>query len=370
MDFRPELIVSRKTEKAQRKSGMARIPLPTIFLLMATAAAGCSLSKQSVEQKESPVLRLNGSAFGTTWSLIVTSPPAELNQAALQTQIDSVLQRIDKQISTYRPDSEISQFNASQSTDWFAVSPEIAKLVEQSGRLSEITNGAFDVTVNPLVKLWKFGPSRKTTATLEIPSAEAIKECMEKVGYRKLLTRHETPALKKSNPQLSIDLSSIGEGHALDSIGSLLEARGLKNYLVELGGEVRARGRGPRGTFWRAGIERPEHLGRDIECAVELQNSGLATSGNYRNFYVINGKRYAHIIDARTGHPVEHNLAAASVIATESAHAGILSTAMMALGPDDALALAKRENIAVLLLVRKDSTFEERTTPGFDKIRK
>ncbi|HYG74367.1 MAG TPA: FAD:protein FMN transferase [Planctomycetota bacterium] len=350
------------------------------LLLLLLLFTGCGAPKQTAPQfnsasqlkpplPELPSMEWSGRAFGTTYSIVITSPPPAVKQDDLSAAAEKILQRIDKQISSYRDDSEISTFSAARSTEWFAVSPEVVTLVEEARSISEKTGGAFDITVAPLVRLWKFGKSRDALVTPALPSDDAVNQARQKVGYTKLETRRDPPALRKSDPELSVDLSAIGEGHAVDAIGDAFEALGISNYLIELGGEIRARGQSPHGRAWRAGIERPSLLERELECAVELKDMDLATSGNYRNYYEVNGTRYSHIIDARTGRPVEHTLAAVSVIAPRTTYADALATAMMIIGPQDAMALATREKVAALLIVRKGDGFEVRATPESEAIR-
>ena len=183
-------------------------------------------------------------------------------------------------MSTYLPDSEVSLFNVSQSTDWIAVSSETAQVVELAQQISDVSNGAFDVTVAPLVNLWGFGPGKQAAG---VPSETEIQAAKSLVGYRQLFVRHEPPGLKKAIPELQIDLSAIAKGHGVDRVGELLEKNGIQHYFVEIGGEIETRGTRPDDKPWKVGIESPQREKRSIQMILELSNAAIATSGNYRN---------------------------------------------------------------------------------------
>ena len=265
-------------------------------------------------------------------------------------------------MSTYREDSELSRFNASRSTDWFAVSDETAIVVELALEWGRRSSGAFDVTVGPLVDLWSFGPSPRAPL---VPSAEDLAAARARVSLASLSVRREPPALRKELPDLSVDLSAIAKGYAVDAIAEYLSGEGVPQYLVEIGGEIRTRGARPGGGSWSVAIEKPQEETRAPWRILALGDRAIATSGDYRNYFEQDGRRYSHTIDPRTGEPVNHELAAVSVIRERCAEADALATALMVLGPDEGFAWAIDEDIAASFLVRRDAGFEVLETPRF-----
>ena len=218
------------------------------------------------------------------------------------------------------------------------------------------------MTVGPLVNLWGFGPAGRPGV---VPTDEAVAACRARVGYGLLEVREEPPALRKHRADVYVDLSAIAKGFAVDEVARLLEQRGVRGYMVEIGGEVRTRGRKPDGGLWRIGIELPVADSAEIACAVELDGRSLATSGDYRNFFEQQGRRYSHEIDPRTGRPVEHGLVSVSVLADDCMTADAWATALMVLGPESALPTAERYGLDVLCMIRTQDGLLEQTTPGF-----
>ena len=300
--------------------------------------------------------------MGTEYNVRVVGPVGGLDLVALKQHVDRTLATIDQQMSTYLPDSEVSRFNQSAGDDWFAVSPQTARVVAAGLEVSRSTHGAFDVTVGPLVNLWGFGPTGRPGVE---PTREAIAECRDRVGYRRFEVRREPPALRKRRADLFVDLSAIAKGFAVDEVAKLLDQHGIRAYMVEIGGEVRTRGRKPDGSRWRIGIERPVPERRELQCVVELDDRTLATSGDYRNFFEQRGHHYSHEIDPRTGRPVEHALVSVSVLAGDCMTADAWATALMVLGPDEALPMARQHGLEVLCIVRTADGLVEQATPGF-----
>jgi thiamine biosynthesis lipoprotein len=300
--------------------------------------------------------------MGTWYHIKVAAYPDDLTADNLQHEVDIRLNEINRQMSTYLDDSELSRFNRHADGDWFAVSPEFALVVSTAQQIAEGTDGAFDVTVGPLVNLWNFGPNPQPE---RMPSDEEIAEARARVDYRAIEVRQTPPALRKSQPLVYVDLSAIAKGFAVDAIAELLDEQGVRAYMVEIGGEVRTKGKKPDGEPWRIGIERPVSTGRLIQRVVELGDDALATSGDYRNYFDWQGRTFSHEIDPRTGRPVDHALASVSVIAENCMTADALATALIVLGPEEALRYAKEHDVDVLLILRRDDAFEEITTPGF-----
>jgi thiamine biosynthesis lipoprotein len=308
---------------------------------------------------------ISGRTMGTTYQVRIARPPADLSLSKLQETIDAVLEQINEAMSTYRPMSEISRFNRSSSTEWFAVSPETAMVVAAAQQISRESDGAFDVTVGPLVNLWGFGPG---ASQRQVPPAEQIDRALAICGFRKLSVREAPPALRKSTGSLVIDLSAIAKGYAVDRIGLLLEDFTITDFLVEIGGEILTRGARADGSAWTVGIELPEGGQRLVQEVLALSNSALATSGNYRNFFEQDGKQYSHTINPRTGSPVTHQLASVTVVSDSCMLADGWATGLQVLGPELGYAYARRHDIAALFISRVADGFSQRPTPAFARL--
>jgi thiamine biosynthesis lipoprotein len=327
-------------------------------LIVALALAACGGDGGQVE--------IAGNAMGTQYSVKLPRLQDGHDVAELKKSIDAVLDVDNAQMSTYLDDSEISVFNASQSLEWQPVSSELCERVEASQAISELTGGAFDVTVGPLVNLWGFGPGEMID---EPPSEDAIAALLEVTGFENLHTDCAQHSLKKDVVGLMVDLSAIGKGFAADRVGLLLGSVGYENFLVEVGGELSIRGMNAKGEPWAIGIEAPLANQRRPHTVVHLTNTGMATSGDYRNFFEANGKIYSHTIDTRTGRPVTHTLASVTVVDELASRADALATALLVMGPEEGMAFADREDLAVLMLIRTNGGIEERQTAAFAKLR-
>lgn len=307
-------------------------------------------------------IELAGPTMGTSYSVRLHKGLRERSPVLLQQRVEGILQRITEALSTYDPQSEVSRFNRARRTGWTAVSHDTATVVAEALRISALTGGAFDVTVGPLVELWGFGPGGRAPAT---PGPEAIAAARASVGFRYLGARAGPPELRKGLPALSLDLSGIAQGYAVDEVAAYLEGLGVERYLVEIGGEVRAEGTNARGEPWRIGIERPAGGERRVQRMVQLGGQALATSGDYRDYFEREGRRYSHTIDPRSGRPVGHGLASVSVIRPAAMEADALATALMVLGPEAGLALAERAVIAAYFIVREGEGLAERHSRAF-----
>ena len=307
-----------------------------------------------------------GSTMGTQYSVkLVTA--AEIDAAAdVRDSIQASLDEVEQLLSTYLPDSEISSFNAMRSTEWVPASALFCDGVEKSLALSALTDGAFDITVGPLVNLWGFGPG---DAVAEPPADAEVTALLATIGYQYLQADCARPALRKDLPELVLDMSAFGKGYAADVIGDLLDAAGFDNYLVEVGGELRVAGRNATGEKWAIGIELPLVDQRRPYTVIRLTDTAVATSGDYRNFFEADGTRYSHTIDTRTGKPITHALASVTVFDASGYRADALATALLVLGPEQGMQLATREDLAVLFLLRGESGFDERTSPAFEQLR-
>ena len=335
----------------------------TIALIaFAFCIAGCN------DQASGPA-DFSGTTMGTQYSIKVASIPATTGRDGLQKQIDSVLNRINSHMSTHIAESDLSRFKSHAANDWFTASVETIRVIAEAEGISEKTGGAFDVTVAPLVNLWNFGPEKKADDAA-LPTDETIEAARSVVGYQKLKWRFDGGELgiMKEIEGLMVDLSAIAKGHAVDEVARALEHEGVTAYLIEIGGEIRTKGTKADGKAWSVGIEAPSETKRTIQKSLPLTDQSLATSGDYRNFYEKDGKRYSHTIDPRTGKPVEHNLASVSVIDERCLIADAMATALMVMGPDDGYDFAAENNIAAYFVVRGDDGFAEKATPAFEAI--
>lgn len=331
-----------------------------LLLISLLALAACGSDSRL------PQYELSGNAMGTTFNITLVDPAENFADEALLSRISEVLERVNDLASTWKQDSQLSLLNAEQSTDWITVSGELCNALESALEIGRLSDGAFDITVGPLVNLWGFGPDGMVSTP---PSDEALAGVMESVGYDLLETRCEQPAVKKAQARLYVDLSGWAKGHAVDEVALLLDSEGFTDYLVEIGGELRVRGHNAARENWAIAVEAPSTQQRKPHSVLRVTDTSVATSGDYRNYFEHDGVHYSHTIDARTGRPVTHELAAVTVVNESAAFADAMATALLVLGPDAGPVLATKQQIAGYFLVRNASGIEELTTPEFDLLR-
>jgi thiamine biosynthesis lipoprotein len=299
---------------------------------------------------------LNGHAIGTTFTVKLVLPDGPHGtRAEVAAAIRRILDEVDRSMSTYRTDSEISRFN-DFGTESFEASRSLLVVMEEALRVAELTGGAFDVTVGPLVDAWGFGPETPSKP----PDAAAIDRLLEENGFRRVVVDPVNGTLRKDRAALRCDLSAIAKGFAVDRVAEGMGALGFDDFMVEIGGEVRAAGRNAHEEAWRIGVEKPQLVRGGVWNVVALANAAMATSGDYRNYYERDGVRISHLIDPRTGRPITHTLASVSVVHSSCMTADALATAISILGPDEGRELVEREHIAALFLIRN-------TDGGFDQ---
>lgn len=297
--------------------------------------------------------------MGTQYNItLVLKDGQSLPQAKrdIQNNIDLWLSEFNQIMSTYIPNSELMRLNGAATGSTTSLSNPLFEVLEISETIHAASDGSFDVSVGPLVNLWGFGPQ----ASIEKrPPQSSIDEQLAKIGQSKLvLNSKERSATKASD--LFIDLSAVAKGYGADVVAAKLKALGFENYLVEVGGEIRAEGQSSRRQPWRLGVERPSLLqSGNTQQTISIDSGGVATSGDYRNYFEQDGVRYSHTIDPRTGSPVSHSLASVTVIAPTAAEADAWATALSVIGPTDALAVADRNNLAVFLIVKSEDGFKE-----------
>ena len=285
------------------------------------------------------------------------------------TALTAELTVVNRELSNYDPASELSRLNREPVGRWLPVSNALPQVLAASWQLHRSSDAAFDVTLAPVLRLWGFGPGAEPIK--QEPSADALKRALAHVDAEALEWRAGAPAEVRRTADVEVDLSAIAKGHGVDRLAGVLEEAGCANYLVDIGGEVRARGAGRGGSGWRIGVEVPEpgQLG-GIQRVLQLTDAGLATSGDYRNFVTVPDEsgeslRRPHAIDPRTGEPVRHSLTSVTVVADTAMLADGWATALLVLGPAAGFELAKTEGLAALFLVRSASGFEERYTASF-----
>jgi len=322
-------------------------PVITLVVLFLAALAGCD-SSLPIEVK------YRGQVMGTSWSVNVNSAlgyDEELNQA-IQNELDLV----DGLMSNWKAESDISRFNDSALNSCTKVSTSTLAVVLFAQRISSLSDGAFDISLGPLIDLWGFG-NGEVGGEMH-PSEGDIEAALAVTGINHLyLTDTE---LCKRNTPIHINVSGLAKGYGVDRVASLLSEQGFDNYLVEVGGELRGQGVSGRGVVWTVGVEQPtDGLGvGQVLAAVELKDGALATSGDYRNFYTLDDQRYSHIIDPTTGYPVTHNLASVTVRANTSIEADAWATALLVVGPEAGMIIAEQKNLAVFMVLRNQQGFD------------
>jgi len=334
---------------------MNQIKTISIFFIV-LMLSGCFPSNDLVKEE----VLLQGKTMGTTYNIKIIADSSDFDDKALQADIDKVLVQVNQEMSTYIPDSELSLFNKSESVTPRKISQGLARVMKEAIRIGEISKGKLDVTVGPLVNLWGFGPEYRPET---VPSETLLRQTKAKIGLHHLTLNGNT--LSKALPELYVDLSTIAKGYGVDVVAELIEQQGIENYLVEIGGEMRVKGFKHTGELWHIAIEKPITTERAVQQVVVPKNNAVATSGDYRNYFEIDGQRFSHIIDPDSGKPIEHKLVSVTVIHPSSMTADGLSTAMMVMGADKALAFAQEHGIAAYIIAKTENGFVEESTVKF-----
>lgn len=333
------------------------------LMLLITLAVSLSACFPSNPSKNTEVL-LQGRTMGTTYNIKVIATEEQVIELKLQQQIDAALKQVNQEMSTYIADSELSKFNQSTSAEVIEISAGLTRVIKESIRLGNLSGGKLDVTVGPLVNLWGFGPEQRPE---KVPSDAILAATNERVGLQNLVL--EGNLLSKKIPDLYIDLSTIAKGYGVDIIAELIESNGLTHYLVEIGGEMRLRGFKHTGELWAIAIEKPILDQSGVERAVHQviipKDNAVATSGDYRNYFEADGRRFSHIIDPSTGKPIDHNLVSVTVVHPSSMTADGLSTTLMVMGMEKGMAFASENNLAALFISKTENGFDERFTVKF-----
>ncbi len=306
---------------------------------------------------------IQGEAWTTVWTVTVFADHRQRDaQEAIREAVQRELDFVEHTMSRFSTDSVLDRFNGHHSTEAFPVPRELAEVVALAQEISQNTQGAYDVTVTPLVRLWGFDRVR---GLVRAPEPHALSEATQRVGYHRLEVSLDPPWLRKTHPRLELDLSSIAKGYGVDRVALALEEMGFQDYLVDIGGDLRVQGTKPGGVPWVIGVEKPLVDRHEVLRGLPLSRGGVASSGEYRNFYLLNGQQVSHTINPFTGHPVQHPPMVVTVLAPTATLADAWATAMNVLGPDAGLELAARLELAVLFVVEYDGVLQQRESPAF-----
>ena len=304
---------------------------------------------------DSALVQLEGPTMGSHYHLSLVAGPNGL-PADAQQQVDALLAELDRQFSTWRDDSEISRFNQLGANGRLAVSAEVAEVARAARQLGEASGGALDVSVMPLLRLWGFAAGSQPLVSP--PDDASIQAALAVTGPQRWSVQAQQ--LSKTAAGVELDFSALVAGYAADQLAERVERWGIEHYLLEITGEMRVKGQHPEGRPWRIAVEKPEAgLQRAVERVIDLRDIGVATSGDYRNFQLVDGKRYSHTLDPRSGKPIDHLLVSVTVLNPSAMVADGWATALMAMGPEQAMAMAELNNLAVLLIQREGEAFSE-----------
>jgi thiamine biosynthesis lipoprotein len=306
---------------------------------------------------------LSGEAQGTTYHIKLVMAGVATPLAEIRRQVSGTLADIDAQLSNYRDDSAISRLNNQETREWLPVSPEISGLLRIAQHVYERSNGCYDLTVKPLFDLWGFSRHQN-----RVPDGQEIARLLPHIGMALLEIDPVQPRIRKKDPLLKIDLSSIAQGYSVGVLAQRLEALGVSNYLVEIGGEMVVKGRKSNGKDWRVGVETPTPLSREfgkILDITEQRGTAVMTAGTYRHYFTDHGKTYSHIINPKTGRPVTHHLLSVTVLHDDPAWADAWDTALLCVGEAEAMRIAEAEHLKVLLIYQQGQTLAEYASKAF-----
>jgi len=298
-----------------------------LLVLAAFLLCACQPAKKDYQFNE-------GYIWGTIYHIIYDNPTGE----DLHEDIVVKMNEFDHSLSTYKPNSTISRVNKNDST--VVLDPYFKTVFNRSLEISKVTDGAFDMTIAPLVNAWGFGFKNKLD-----PEDIPVDSLLQIVGFNKVKIINNQ--VIKDDPRIMFDASAIAKGYGVDVVADFLESKGISNYMVEIGGEIRVKGLSNKNRSWRVGIDRPIDdptlEKREIQGVLNLEEGALATSGNYRQFYIKDGKKYAHTIDPKLGYPVQHSLLSASVIASDCMTADAYATAFMVMGLEESIRIVEND---------------------------
>ncbi|MEE8340864.1 MAG: FAD:protein FMN transferase [Candidatus Neomarinimicrobiota bacterium] len=317
------------------------------FFTLIISLYGCKTKDQ--------IITINGNTMGTSYSIkIVNKLPKHIDKNIAKIKIDSVLRVVNQQMSTYITESEISRFNRLISKDWFTVSSEFHDVIVAAHQISNLTEGAFDITVGSIIDLWGFGKATRQN-NWQPPTDDDIRKIKKSIGFNNISVGDNS--IKKNNLESKIDLNAIAKGYGVDAVFELLRDFGYTDILVEIGGEVRCTGYNDEGNHWKIGINKPIlniTPGTEYQTVISLDNAALATSGDYQNYFEYKGNLYSHTIDPVTGYPTQNHVASASVTAPNCMTADALATALMVMGKEGISLINLLDNTEAMIIIRTD----------------
>ncbi|MGJ8544162.1 MAG: FAD:protein FMN transferase [Sulfitobacter sp.] len=328
-------------------------------MLMPLALAAC--------KPGAAVFEIAGLTMGTSYNVVAVDPASQVNEKQIRSAIDRALHQVNLQMSNWDDASEISRFNAQKGLDAVAVSPALANVMQAAEAVHIASEGRFDTTMGPLIELWGFGAPGSTA----MPADAQIHAAQQRSGHGNTL-KVGSASLQKTQSDAQVYLAAIGKGYGADAISMELEALGLTDYMVEIGGDLRTSGRNAAGMAWQIGIEKPDAHNRGVLEVVGVSGHGLASSGDYRNYFEKDGQRFSHVIDPATGRPIEHKTASVTVLAKNAMLADAWATAMLILGRERGMEIADAEQIGVMFVERADAAtdlrFKTTTNTVFDAL--
>ncbi|MDA8490985.1 MULTISPECIES: FAD:protein FMN transferase ApbE [Kluyvera] len=335
-----------------------RMALLSVVILL----TGCDNASAPATPKAA-VTVLEGKTMGTFWRVSVVGVD-KARAEELRTKVQTQLDGDDRLLSTWKNDSALMRFNHSRSTTPWPVNEAMADIVTESLRIGRKTQGAMDITVGPLVNLWGFGPDKQPVST---PTQAQIDAAKARTGLDKLtvINRADRQYLQKSIPDLYVDLSTVGEGYAADHLARLMTEEGISRYLVSVGGALVSRGMNADGQPWRVAIQKPTDRENAVQAIVDINGHGISTSGSYRNYYELDGKRISHVIDPQTGRPITHKLVSVTVIAPTALEADAWDTGLMVLGTEKAQQVVREQGLAVYMIMKEGDGFTTWMSPQF-----
>lgn len=331
-----------------------------LIVFISIVASSCSNEEQNVRLEQ---LFFSGDTMGTTYSIkAIVAPDNDVDMAALAADIEKLLQSYNDIMSTYIDDSELSRFNQAPVSQWVLLSDDLLDILDVSEKVSMVSGGAFDITLGPLINLWGFGPTTRSTP----PSDDKINQVKADIGHHFIEIDIDNKRARRQK-DVEVSLSAVAKGHATDVVARFLEINAIHNYMIEIGGELKIRGVNQRNTHWKIGIEKPA-LGRTgVVQAVTGDNIAIATSGEYRNYYEENGVRVSHTLNPVTGKPIQHKLASVTVVTEFGGYADAYATALNVLGPKQGYQLAQKEKLAAFFIVSEGDSFRVKYTDEFEK---
>ncbi len=329
-----------------------------ILIIVSISVLLAACTDQSVSNSQ----QISGQTMGTTYSVIYKPITDGPERDALFKEIELLLKEINQSMSTYIDDSELSRLNRTIAGLETVLSKELFYVIKSAVEVSQISDGAFDITVGPLVNLWGFGP---TSVQRQSPPEADLQRVLEYTGYEKLSLDTGKLSISKAQENMYVDLSGLAKGYAVDRIAQHMDSHRIQHYLIDIGGDLLGKGINDNNQPWQIGIEQARPFTREVQRIISLENKAMATSGDYRNYFEQNGIRYSHTIDPNTGAPITHMLASVTVLHESCMFADALATALMVLGPEAALELANQQQLPIYMLVKSENDFIERYNEPF-----